>query len=62
MCYALAVLAEGGQHTIGFMLDNLYLADARQINPFTAGDVLCQRLEVALNRFAAAVELLQHSR
>jgi hypothetical protein len=48
---ALAVLAERGQYAVGFLLDNLYLANAGQINPVTVGDLIRQRLEVTFDGF-----------
>lgn len=48
----LTVLPERSQYTVGFFLDDLYLANARQINPFTGGDVIRQCLEVAFDGFA----------
>jgi hypothetical protein len=49
---ALTVHPERGQYAIGFFLDDLYPADTREIDPFAAGDVLRQRLEVTLHGFA----------
>jgi hypothetical protein len=37
---------------LSFLSDNLNLADVGNIDPFAAGDLLCQRFQVPLDRFA----------
>jgi hypothetical protein len=49
---ALTILTERSQHAVRRLLDDLYLTDAGQIDPFAIDDVIRQCLEVTLNGFA----------